>query len=148
MRTIIPLFILAISACGFDSREKVQTGDFEVKYIFNHYESAPNTQCDNSKQPGDTHKINWTIFEEDGVYKIDADDNDNERVVYATSRDGYIFNGSAGVAIFNCMFNVDWEISLDYGDDPGFIGTENDTLTLSCEAGFCSEIWDLVGRPN
>lgn len=100
------------------------------------------------KQPGDTNKVNWTIFEEGDIYKIDADDNDNERVVYATSKDGYTFSGSEAVIIFNCVFNVDWEIILNYGDDPGFTGTENDTLTLSCDTGFCSEVWDLVGRPQ
>lgn len=147
MKAILTLLVLAISACGSDSRGEVQTGDFETEYIFSHYESTADTQCDNDKKPGETHTINWTIYEGSGMYQIDAY-NDSGRVVYATSNDGYTFKGSAAVFILNCMFHTGWEINLEYGDEPGFIGTENDTLTLSCATGSCSEIWDLVGTAN
>lgn len=149
MKKLISLmFVMFVISCGPKQDDSdVVLGTFSVERTFQQMVvNNPNT-CGSEHESGETDTQVWTIDEGQdcqGCYTLSATDNQGTQMVIATSQDGHHFIGNGSVSVFQCQWNIKWEMELDYSDS-GFTGTQTDTLTMSCAPGSCSDVWNLKG---
>lgn len=128
--------ILLCSGCGVELDNEVLTGTFDVVL------TKTIDTCD-STYAAETNEVAWIIKKESKGYALYGFDEANE-IKIADSFDGKQFHGVGTVVIFNCAFNIDFKLVLEYSRNV-FVGMNTNTLTMSCEVGSCYETWDVVG---